>query len=380
MVQSNKDHNKHAKLVKPAGGMYHRIEFGFVGAPCSTIQSLCQEINERLSDFSFGFVDADHNASDDLKDSYDSIYTDKINFHRNDSKTNEYFELRQSLANHDAVLVNGNHFKSDRQIVIVNASKQESLFKKIDRLNNIQLIVLDEGIHKPFDFIVKQIDGGQVVPSFSIENIDAICTFIEEEIETNRPPIDGLVFMGGKSQRMGEDKSDIVYHDEQQYVHLAKLLSTTCQSVYLSIAARVDKKLEFPIIKDTFKGLGPFGGLLSAFRQNPNNAILTLPCDTPFIDEEVINQLVSNRNPSKLATCFHNPETNFPEPLITIWEPRAYPVLLQFISMGYSCPRKVLINSDIEELTLADSIKLFNANTMEEREWAKEQLRSLQRV
>ena len=101
---------------------------------------------------------------------------------------------------------------------------------------------------------------------------------------------------------------------------------------------------------------------------------MTLPCDTPFIDEELLNQLISNRNPSKLATCFHNPETKFPEPLITIWEPRAYPVLLQFLSMGYSCPRKVLINSDIEELTLEQPDKLFNANNMEEYEWVKEKL------
>ncbi|MGA0212736.1 MAG: molybdenum cofactor guanylyltransferase, partial [Flavobacteriaceae bacterium] len=77
--------------------------------------------------------------------------------------------------------------------------------------------------------------------------------------------------------------------------------------------------------------------------------------------------LVEGRNPNKLATCFYNSQTQFPEPLITLWEPKAYPVLLDFLSRGYSCPRKVLINSSIEMLTLEDEKVLFNANTPEDK-------------
>jgi len=69
-----------------------------------------------------------------------------------------------------------------------------------------------------------------------------------------------------------------------------------------------------------------------------------------------------------MATCFHNPETDFPEPLITIWEPRAYPRLLEFLSLGYSCPRKALINSDVQEIDIPDLQLLSNVNTPEELE------------
>ena len=96
-------------------------------------------------------------------------------------------------------------------------------------------------------------------------------------------------------------------------------------------------------------------------------AWLTLACDLPYLDGETIKQLVTNRNPSKLATCFYNPETDFPEPLITIWEPRAYPTLLDFLSQGQSCPRKVLINSAIEMIKMKESFRMKNANTPEER-------------
>jgi molybdopterin-guanine dinucleotide biosynthesis protein A len=368
-------HKKHAKLTKPVGGQYHALEFGFVGAPCSTIQSLCQQINERLGPkFSFGFIDADHTASNEMADSFDSVYTDKIDFHRIDSTFNSSYGVRSNMLMHDAVLVNGNHFKSHRQIVIINNSKKESLLRKINRLDNIQLILLDKEIEQPFDFIVRKIDGGKVVEVKSIDRIDAICEFIETEITANVAPLNGLVLMGGKSQRMGADKSRIVYHNQEQYIYLANLLNKYCQGVHLSGGDQATRS-SFPVIQDSFIGLGPYSGLLSFFRENPNSAILTIPCDAPFIDDDLIEYLISHRNPQKIATCFHNPETNFPEPLITIWEPRAYPILLQFLSMGYSCPRKVLIHSDVEILQLDNPKKLFNANTPEERDMVLQAVR-----
>jgi molybdopterin-guanine dinucleotide biosynthesis protein A len=130
-------------------------------------------------------------------------------------------------------------------------------------------------------------------------------------------------------------------------------------------------------IVDTFTGLGPFGGILSAFRYDPNCAYLSIPCDVPFIDESLIRNLIEHRDTSKVATCFHNKETDFPEPLITIWEPKAYSRLLYFLSLGYSCPRKVLINSDIKEIDPPHELSLFNANTPEESEFAVKKLAAI---
>ena len=64
----------------------------------------------------------------------------------------------------------------------------------------------------------------------------------------------------------------------------------------------------------------------------------------------------------------------FPEPLITIWEPKAYPILLNYLSQGYSCPRKVLINSDVE-IVEVDEYFIQNINTPSEYEKAKNELK-----
>ena len=55
-----------------------------------------------------------------------------------------------------------------------------------------------------------------------------------------------------------------------------------------------------------------------------------------------------------------------PEPLITIWEPKSYGMMLALLAQGYSCPRKVLLNSDALSLTVPNPAALTNVNTPEE--------------
>ena len=123
-----------------------------------------------------------------------------------------------------------------------------------------------------------------------------------------------------------------------------------------------------PIIFDNFIGLGPFGAIASAFRENPNSAWLVVACDLPLLDKDALDFLIQHRDPSKVATAFNSPDNEFPEPLITIWEPRSYPILLSFLSQGYSCPRKVLINSDVALVDAPDPRVLTNVNSPEDME------------
>jgi molybdenum cofactor guanylyltransferase len=124
------------------------------------------------------------------------------------------------------------------------------------------------------------------------------------------------------------------------------------------------------LIVDTFTDLGPFGAILSAFRDNPNTAWLVVACDLPLLTENTIKTLMENRNPSAVATTYRSPESEegFPEPLITIWEPKSYAILLQFLAQGVSCPRKVLINSDTHIINPSVPEALMNVNTPEESE------------
>ena len=358
------EHQKHAFLQKPAGGKFHRHEFAFLGAPCGIIQRLADDLASELIEFNLGYVDADHGEGEDAPP-FGTAYTDKISHHRFEMAYQDYtYKFRQLFGDNDAVLVNGNHFKAEYQIVIINKKKEESLQRKLDRLTHVKAFVLDQDMHAVFPFLREAIPNADDIPVFGIDEVEKIASLLRLEVK-QRPSIRGLVFAGGRSTRMGRDKGAIVYHGKPQREYLADLLNDICEETFISTQNTNDFTSAYPLLADSFREMGPYGGLLTAFRMDPNSAWLTVACDIPLIDKRTLNRLIEERDPGKIATCFHNEETNFPEPLITLWEPRAYPQLLQFMALGYSCPRKVLINSDIHELTI-DQVLLTNANTPEE--------------
>ena len=98
----------------------------------------------------------------------------------------------------------------------------------------------------------------------------------------------------------------------------------------------------------------------------PDTAWLILPCDLPLLSKDDIETLISRRNIYKNGTAFLNNETGFPEPLISIWEPQMYQQMLIFLAQGYSCPRKVLINSEVELIKVENQRFMMNVNTPED--------------
>ena len=377
---SQKKHQKHTKLTKPGFGFFGRNEWAIIGTPCGNIQQLAYQITQNLAQTcQISYVDADHKSADEaakegmaknnaMAFGANLEYTDKINFHRFDTKAQlDTYQFRQHFNESDLVLVNGNHFIAKKQIVVVDPKKEKSLEKKLDRLTNVGLILM-VGETIP-SYLKNHLSNIAKIPTYKFSAIDKITAFLKKDLQTNRPPLYGLVLAGGKSQRMGQDKGQISYHGKPQRVFMAEILSQLCEQTYLSVRSSKNQTTKnYPFIEDTFYDLGPFGAIASAFRQQPNAAWLVVACDLPLLDLETLDYLVKNRNTSAVATAFNSPVNEFPEPLISIWEPRSYPILMQFLTQGYSCPRKVLINSNVHLLDAPNGQKLMNVNRPEEME------------
>lgn len=177
-------------------------------------------------------------------------------------------------------------------------------------------------------------------------------------------PLNGLILAGGRSSRMGFDKSSIQYYDKPQYQHLACLLKPFCNQVYISGNKIKDSPL--PVLKDRFEVEGPLNGILTAFNHQPEAAWLTVPVDMPNTDAGLIAFLIQNRNPEKKATCFLDSTGKRPEPLLTIWEPAAAAKIFAYFSAGGRSPREFLLNNPVELLTAPDPNYLLNINTPED--------------
>jgi molybdopterin-guanine dinucleotide biosynthesis protein A len=369
ITKTSKPHQKHAPLVRPNLGDFGRNELGILGAPCKVIRGLAERWLKLMDrKWKVAYVDADHKEDGNSKDILEGAslqFIDKISHKRIDFKQENitHFSNRILFNDQDLVLINGNHFTAKKQIVIIHPGKP--LDEKLDKLTDVALILLSEHTRIP-EFMEAHLPDIKNIPVLALQDEARIISFLTRFLNDALAPLNGLVLAGGKSTRMLADKGSIAYHGMTQRAYMFEMLSRFCGHVYLSD----NTKTGFETIEDTFTGLGPFGGILSAMQSNPNAAWLTVACDLPYLTADTLDYLVKQRNPSKLATAFLDSDDKFPEPLITIWEPRAYPVMLQFLAQGYSCPRKVLINTDIELLTAPDVSEFRNANSPEERDEA----------
>lgn len=353
---------------------FGRNEFAFMGAPCPVIQQLSLRIISDLSGtYKIAYADADHrsgtvpfNTNKDVMNSGGMFeLTNKLDyFQLHLRKELNSYDCRSFLNDADLALVNGNHFEASRQILILDPVKFDSLSRHSEKLTEVVLVLTTEKTAELPLFLKEKLPYHQDIPLLSITDTDGIAAFISNKMSESLPKIQGLILTGGKSLRMGTDKSLLPYNGVSQRERAGQLFKTLNIPVYYS--CREDQKVTFSdpdmVITDSFLDLGPMGGILSAFRSNPGVAWLSIASDMPLLSQATLEFLLRNRRSSAIATAFLNGTTKSPEPLLTIWEPKSYQVLLNFLGQGISSPKEVLLNSDTHFIAVPDEMELKNVN------------------
>ncbi|NEW60104.1 molybdenum cofactor guanylyltransferase MobA [Sulfurovum sp. bin170] len=108
-----------------------------------------------------------------------------------------------------------------------------------------------------------------------------------------------IIFAGGKSSRMGQDKALLPFGGystlaEYQYVKLSEIFD----KVYISAKSN---KFDFDcsVIEDCYEESSPLVGIVSIFESLDIEEIFILSVDAPFIDIETIEKLYENSISSK---------------------------------------------------------------------------------
>jgi len=222
-------------------------------------------------------------------------------------------------------------------------------------------------------FISSEDESGQLqgLPLFNRNDIPGIMDFIINETNKTTAAVDlyGLILAGGLSTRMGQDKSLLRYHGAPQARHLFQGLEQAGLKAFISCRAdQSDREglSDLPTITDSFIGMGPLGGILSAMKLYPEQAFLVVACDLALVNTEHIGELIRSRDPLKQATAYFNQERKQFEPLFAIYEPKIFSRLLYFLGQRVNCPQKVLFNSAVKVLPLRDQGHLANVNTPDE--------------
>jgi molybdopterin-guanine dinucleotide biosynthesis protein A len=114
--------------------------------------------------------------------------------------------------------------------------------------------------------------------------------------------ITAIILSGGKSLRMGTNKSLLKIGDKTIIEGLRDILQSMFKDVILITNDPDDYKfLSLPIYEDIFRRRGPLAGIHSGLKHSKTNINFIISCDLPFMTKEMINYLIEYKT-DKLIT------------------------------------------------------------------------------
>lgn len=110
-----------------------------------------------------------------------------------------------------------------------------------------------------------------------------------------------LILAGGESRRMGFDKANLMSKGGKSFVmeeaELIKKLDKKYGFIERYISSNSGLALDgFETITDPngFKKMGPLSGILAGLKKTKADFLLVIPCDSPELDEETLESLLSS--------------------------------------------------------------------------------------
>jgi molybdopterin-guanine dinucleotide biosynthesis protein A len=171
--------------------------------------------------------------------------------------------------------------------------------------------------------------------------------------------IPAVIFAGGKSSRMGKDKALLPFggYDslvEYQYAKLQKLFN----DVYIS--AKNDKfDFNANVIYDTYTINSPLGAIISVLEYTQRPTFI-LSVDAPFVDEDIIQKLISKYENSSIATVAQTKDGL--QPLCAIYNLSFVPKAKVQFQNGNHKINYILKNENITSVFFEDDNKFLNVN------------------
>lgn len=145
----------------------------------------------------------------------------------------------------------------------------------------------------------------------------------------------GIILAGGKSRRFGRDKAAAMLDGKSFMKRQTELLAPIVDEII--IVSNDRNKFDLPNtleISDTYRNIGPMGGIQAGLRQAFYETCIILACDMPLMKREFVKNLleVSNREVSdNLIIPVHKKGI---EPLCGIYKKSCLGQLEQSIKSG----------------------------------------------
>lgn len=176
--------------------------------------------------------------------------------------------------------------------------------------------------------------------------------------------LNAVIFAGGKSSRMGEDKALLPFAGystlaEFQYSRLSKLFKS------VSISAK-ENKFDFDcvVIEDIHEEHSPLVGIISIFETLQIEEVFILSVDAPFVESDTIEKIVSYKDSNSDAIVAQSPSGV--QPLCGLYKKSILPLAQQQLKKNNHRLGNLLHLANTEYVKFEEDLPFTNLNHPEE--------------
>lgn len=181
--------------------------------------------------------------------------------------------------------------------------------------------------------------------------------------QSTREPATLIVLAGGKSSRMGQDKSLLPVLGKPMIQHLCEQAAPYFDEMLISAAeGRRYAFLKIPVVRDAVPGQGPLRGIASALAVSKHDLNFVMACDIPWTDGEFILSLLRDADGVDCVVPV-SAEGHY-EPLFAVYRKSALPAMLRALEEGERRVADAFPYCQVRTAPVPPQVRLSNINTM----------------
>jgi molybdopterin-guanine dinucleotide biosynthesis protein A len=148
----------------------------------------------------------------------------------------------------------------------------------------------------------------------------------------NTKSITGIVLAGGRSSRMGSDKSLMKLKDKALIEYAIDALKPLCSKVVISSNNFIYEFTGCEVWPDELPDRAPMIGIYSCLKRSKTDVNIILSCDMPLMSTEMLEYLLENSLNFDITVPVHG--NQFIEPLCGIYKKSSIEILKECIGNG----------------------------------------------
>ena len=142
--------------------------------------------------------------------------------------------------------------------------------------------------------------------------------------------ITGIILSGGKSSRMGENKSLLKIGNKTIIERIVELMKDIfSENIIITNTPDEYKFLQLPLYEDIYKWKGPLAGIHSGLTYSKTERNFVISCDTPLMIKEMIQYIVNFQTRKPIVFCR---AAGYHQPLVGVYKKQIIIEIEKFLS------------------------------------------------